>query len=82
MSEANSIQRLVVAGNHKEAEQYARSQGWCQKDWKYCDSKQSAIGYRAFELHKAGQFWKQPFLEDLELLEAQCHNPTGQAPEG
>jgi len=51
--------RLVLAGNHRQAERYARENGWQPRDWRYLAGEAYARGFRYVELHKVGTWYER-----------------------
>jgi hypothetical protein len=73
MGKAHSQQRvvrLVLAGNHHQADRYARQMGWQPNEWRYLASDAYARGYRDVELHKVGTWYeRQDAGEIMRVLE-------------
>lgn len=51
--------RLVLAGNHQQAEQYAHKMEWKPTDWIYLSCVEMTFGYRDVELHKVGTWYER-----------------------
>lgn len=69
--------RLVLAGNHHQAERYAREKGWQPRDWRYLAGEAYARGFRDVELHKVGTWYERDDAAEIfHVLEPIKHIGT------
>ncbi len=69
--------RLVLAGNHRQAERYARENGWQPRDWRYLAGEAYARGFRDVELHKVGTWYERADAAEIfRVLEPIKHIGT------
>jgi hypothetical protein len=59
------IPKMILAGNYREADAYARKQGWFGGSWGYINDANRLLGHRTIELHRTGTWYLRNDLEEI-----------------